>query len=130
MYYNLSEEKGTPIEITLLQCLSTSGWRPHLGSPSDFRGVARLSTNFLKNDIRTEKCWPNSPPYSTDVGVLRNKRLGSRSDYSPTFWIAKQKRLRNTALLHYTVLFLFLFRTLVRTKWDIFGAPYISKTLS
>ena len=21
--------------------------------------------------IRTEKCWPNSPTYSTDVGVLR-----------------------------------------------------------
>ena len=52
------------------QCFSTSGLRPHLGSPSDFRGVARLS-NCLKNDIRTEKCWPNSPPYSTDVGVLR-----------------------------------------------------------
>ena len=43
----------------------------HLGSPNDFRGVARLSTNLLKNDIRTEKCWPNSPTYSTDVGVLR-----------------------------------------------------------
>ena len=83
----------------------------NLGSPSDFRGVAQLSTNFLKNDgifkyedfssrskyvvycfnenlvqfisslffmmflgigiIRTEKCWPNSPTYSTDVGVLR-----------------------------------------------------------
>ena len=42
-----------------------------LGSPSDFRGVARLPTNFLKNDIRTEKCRPNSPTYSTDVGVLR-----------------------------------------------------------
>ena len=41
---------------------------------------------FLKNDIRTEKCWPNSPTYSI-------KRLGSRSDYSPTFWVA---RLRNT----------------------------------
>ena len=37
------------------KCLSrarflTSGSRPHLGSPSDFRGVARLSTNLLKND--------------------------------------------------------------------------------
>ena len=93
------------------QCFSTSGSRPHLGSPSDFRGVARLSTNFLKNDgifkyedfssrskyvlycfnekvcpiyfvnilydisrywyYSTEKCWPNSPTYSTDVGVLR-----------------------------------------------------------
>ena len=21
--------------------------------------------------LRTEKCWPNSPTYSTDVGVLR-----------------------------------------------------------
>ena len=54
-----------------MQCFSTSGSRPHLGSPSDFRGVARLSANFLKNDIRTEKCWPNSPTYSTDVSVLR-----------------------------------------------------------
>ena len=54
-----------------IQGFSTSGSRPHLGAPSDFRGVARLSTNFLKNDIRTEKCWPNSPTYSTDVGVLR-----------------------------------------------------------
>ena len=27
------------------------------------------------------------------------KRLGSRSDYSPTFWVARQKkRLRNTGL--------------------------------
>ena len=26
------------------------------------------------------------------------KRLGSRSDYSPTFWVARQKRLRNTDL--------------------------------
>ena len=52
------------------QCFSTSGSRPHLGSPSDFRGVARLPTNFLKNYIRSEKCWPNSPTYSTDVGVL------------------------------------------------------------
>ena len=34
----------------LEQGFSTSGSRPHLGSPSDFRGVARLSTNFLKND--------------------------------------------------------------------------------
>ena len=32
------------------QGFSTSGSRPHLGSPSDFRGVARLSTNLLKND--------------------------------------------------------------------------------
>ena len=55
----------------LKQCFSTSGWRPHLGSPSDFRVVAHLSTNFLKNDIRTKKYWPNSPTYSTDVGVLR-----------------------------------------------------------
>ena len=55
----------------LERCFSTSGSRPHLGSPSDFRGIARLSTNFLKNDIRSEKCWPNSPTYSTDVDVLR-----------------------------------------------------------
>ena len=55
----------------LSQCFLTSGSRPHLGSPSDFHGVARQSTNLLKNDIRTEKCWPNSPTYSTDVGVLR-----------------------------------------------------------
>ena len=75
---------------------STSGSRPHLGSPSDFRGVARLSTNFLKNDIRTEKCWPNSPRYSTDVGVLRG--WGRAQIYSPTFWVARQKRLRNTAV--------------------------------
>ena len=34
----------------LTQGFSTSGSRPHLGSPSDFRGVAELSTNFLKND--------------------------------------------------------------------------------
>ena len=61
------EEKRERLE----QGFSTSGSRPHLGSPSDFRGVARLSPNFLKNDIRTEKCWPNSPTYSTDVGVLR-----------------------------------------------------------
>ena len=26
------------------------------------------------------------------------KRLGSRSDYSPTFWVARPKRLRNTDL--------------------------------
>ena len=56
--------------VVLDQCFSTSGSRPHLGSASDFHGVARLSTNFLKNSIRTEKCWPNSPTYSTDVGVL------------------------------------------------------------
>ena len=43
-----------------------------LGSPSDFRGVARLSTNSGIGIIRTEKCWPNSPTYSTDVGVLRD----------------------------------------------------------
>ena len=36
--------------IVLGQGFSTSGSRPHLGSPSDFRGVARLSTNLLKND--------------------------------------------------------------------------------
>ena len=34
----------------LKQGFSTSGSRPHLGSPSEFRGVARLSTNLLKND--------------------------------------------------------------------------------
>ena len=85
-----------PVDMNQLnQCFSTSGSRPHLGSPSDFRGVVRLSTNFLKNDIRTEKCWPNSPTYSTDLGVL-TKRLGSCSDYSRTFWVARQKRLRNT----------------------------------
>ena len=55
----------------LRQGFSTSGSRPQLGSPSDVRGVTRLSTNFLKNDIRTKKCWPNSTTYSTDVGVLR-----------------------------------------------------------
>ena len=60
-----------PNKVALEQCFSTSGSQPHLGSPSDFRGVARLSTNFLKNDIRTEKFWPNSPTYSTDVGVVR-----------------------------------------------------------
>ena len=38
------------LPVILDQCFSTSGSRPHLGSPSDFRGVARLSTNFLKND--------------------------------------------------------------------------------
>ena len=36
--------------LDLVQGFSTSGSRPHLGSPSDFRGVARLSTNLLKND--------------------------------------------------------------------------------
>ena len=115
--------------VNLEQCFSTSGSRPHLGSPSDFRGVAQLSTNFefflgkmlvfsstrisvhgqnmystvLMNKfvqfisslffmmflgigiIRTEKCWPNSPTYSTDVGVLRG-------------WVARQKRLRITDL--------------------------------
>ena len=40
----------TPPPDPLHQGFSTSGSRPHLGSPSDFRGVARLSTNFLKND--------------------------------------------------------------------------------
>ena len=58
--------------VSLGQGFSTSGSRPHLGSPSDFRGVARLSTNFLKNDIRTEKCWPNSLHIAQIyVGVLR-----------------------------------------------------------
>ena len=55
----------------LISVFLNLGVATNLGSPSDFRGVARLSTNFLKNDIRTEKCWPNSPTYSTDVGVLR-----------------------------------------------------------
>ena len=36
--------------VNLEQGFSTSGSRPHLGSPIDFRGVARLSTNLLKND--------------------------------------------------------------------------------
>ena len=30
-----------PLQVTLSQGFSTSGWRPHLGSPNDFRGVAR-----------------------------------------------------------------------------------------
>ena len=38
------------IDNSVEQGFSTSGSRPHLGSPSDFRGVARLSTNLLKND--------------------------------------------------------------------------------
>ena len=68
-----SSDTALTIPYVHVQCFSTSGSRPHLGSPSDFRGVARLSTNFLKNDIglRTEKFLPNSPTYSTDVGVLR-----------------------------------------------------------
>ena len=37
--------------------------------------------------IHTEKCWPNSPTYSTDVGVLRgsgyihDSRVHSQGDY-------------------------------------------------
>ena len=45
--------------------------------------------------IRTEKCWPNSPTYSTDVGVLRG---WGRAQIKSTFWVARQKRLRNTVL--------------------------------
>ena len=48
---NCSEMGGSfCVSYNLGQGFSTSGSRPHLGSPSDFRGVARLSTNFLKND--------------------------------------------------------------------------------
>ena len=87
--------KKTWMDVFHLFCLyqgfSTSGSRPHLGSPSDVRGVARLSTNLLKNDgifkYIVELC-----------GCI--KTLGSRSDYSPTFWVARQKRLRNTGLYH------------------------------
>ena len=32
------------------------------------------------------------------VSTVLIKRLGSRLDYSPTFWVARQKRLRNTGL--------------------------------
>ena len=45
--------------------------------------------------IRTEKCWPNSPTYSTDVGVLRG---WGRAQIKSSFWVARQKRLRNTGL--------------------------------
>ena len=45
--------------------------------------------------IRTEKCWPNSPTYSKDVGVLE---AGVALRLQSTFWVARQKRLRNTAL--------------------------------
>ena len=47
---NVFNECLTSMAVGIDQGFSTSGSRPHLGSPSDFRGVARLSTNFLKND--------------------------------------------------------------------------------
>ena len=46
-YQLASWGRGHSLEV-LEQGFSTSGSR--LGSPSDFRVVARLSTNFLKND--------------------------------------------------------------------------------
>ena len=39
---------NTNVYIILEQGFSTLGSRPHLGSPSDFRGVARLSTNLFE----------------------------------------------------------------------------------
>ena len=47
MIFNLVDRRNRDF---IEQGFSTSGSRPHLGSPSDFRGVARLSTNLLKND--------------------------------------------------------------------------------
>ena len=46
----IETNRGFSVHHLLDQGFSTSGSRPHLGSPSDFRGVARLSANFLKND--------------------------------------------------------------------------------
>ena len=42
--YSDSATYRRTLKLSVEQCFST------LGSPSDFRGVARLSTNLLKND--------------------------------------------------------------------------------